>query len=283
MRYCLAFAVLPTLMFAQSNAVPARETNSASATSISTKDDQPPLPKGKSTIIGGTVTKLDLVRDEMTVRVFGSKQTMKIFFDPRTKTFRDDAPVALHELRNEDHVSVETRLDGSEVFATRIHVFGHSTTGECTGQILNYDAGKGELTVRDSLAPQAVKLQVSPTTVISGTEKGPSYSMADLKEGALVSAQFSTDDRGKHLARQLVIQAVPGATFSFSGSVTYLDMHSGMLVLTDPRDKKTYEISFNPNLVSPGEQIHEGSDVTVAARFDGTHYRATDVTVNPAK
>jgi hypothetical protein len=274
MKQFLAFALLPTLLYAQSN-VPA--SADSTAPSLSPSQEGSPLPKGKSTIIGGTVTKLDLVRDELTVRVFGSKQTMRIFFDPRTRIFRDARPVAFNQLRNGDHVSVETRLDGTDVFAMSIHVFAGSTTGECKGQVLSYDSGKGELIVRDGLAPQPVKLQVS----ISGAEKGPSYSIADLKEGALVSAQFSTDDHGRHIARQLTIQAVRGATFSFSGSVTYLDLHSGVLVLTDPRDRKTYEISFDPHRASFGEQLREGSDVTVAALFDGSHYRATDVTVNP--
>jgi hypothetical protein len=282
MKRFLAFALLPTLLYAQSNVAPSSDSTAPPPASLSPNREGAPLPKGKSTVIGGTVTKLDLVRDELTVRVFGSKQTMKIFFDPRTRIFRDASPVAFNQLHNGDHVSLETRLDGTDVFAMSIHVFAGSTTGECKGQVLSYDAGKGELIVRDGLAPQPVKLQVSSATPISGAEKGPSYSIADLKEGALVSAQFSTDDRGRHVARQLTIQAVRGATFSFSGSVTYLDLHSGVLVLTDPRDKKTYEISFDPHRASFGEQLREGSDVTVAALFDGSHYRATDVTVNPS-
>lgn len=281
MKRLLMFAFLPTLMCAQSAPVPATEVKDSPSTPIALPDQHTGPLKGKPTIIGGTVTKLDLVRDELTIRVFGSKQTMKILFDPRTRVFRDGTPVALHDLRNEDHVSVETRLDGSDVFAQSIHVFEHSTTGETSGQVLSYDSGKGEVIIRDALASQAVKLKVSSATVVSGTDKGPAYSIADLKEGALVTAKFSSDDHGKDVARQLVIQAVPGATFTFSGSVAYLDVHSGVLVLTDPRDKKTYEISFDQGRTPVGEQVHEGSEVTVAALFDGTHYHATAITASP--
>ena len=283
MKHFLMFAFLSTMTFAQSAPMPASEAKSAASTPVSLPE-QPTAPlKGKPTIIGGTVTKLDLVRDELTVRVFGSKQTMKILFDPRTHIFRDGTPVALHDLRNEDHVSVETRLDGSDVFAQSIHVFGHATTGECTGQVLSYDPTRGEIIIRDALASQSVKLRVSSSTPVSGTEKGPAYSAADLKEGDLVTAKFSSDERGKDVARQLIIQAVPGSSFTFSGSVAYLDVHSGVLVLTDPRDKKTYEISFDQNRTPVGQQVHEGSDVTVDARFDGSHYRATAITASPAK
>ena len=276
MKRLLMFAFLSTLTFAQSSPVTA-------STPVSLPDQRPAPLKGKPTIIGGTVTKLDLVRDELTVRVFGSKQTMKILFDPRTRIFRDGTPVALHDLRKEDHVSVETRLDGSDVFAQSIHVFGHSTTGEASGQVLSYDSGRGEIIIRDALASQPVKLRVSSATAVSGAEKGPAYSIADLKEGALVTAKFSSDGHGNGVARQLVIQALPGATFTFSGSVAYLDVHSGVLVLTDPRDKKTYEISFDQSRTPVGEQVHEGSEVSVAALFDGSHYRATSITANPNK
>lgn len=279
MKRWLMFAFLSTLACGQSAPAPAPDA----AAAISLPESRPAPLKGKPTIIGGTVTKLDLVRDELTVRVFGSKQTMKILFDPRTHIFRDGSPVALHDLRNEDHVSVETRLDGTDVFAQSIHIFGHSTMGETSGQVLSYDSGRGEVIIRDALASQAVKLKVSSDTVVSGTEKGPAYSLADLKEGALVTAKFSSGDHGRDVARELIIQAIPGATFTFSGSVAYLDVHSGVLVVTDPRDKKTYEISFDQRRTPVGEQVHEGSDVTVAALFDGAHYRATAITANPNK
>ncbi len=281
MKRLLMFVFLSALMYAQSAPSPATEAKESPRPISLPEQPSAPL-KGKPTIIGGTVSKLDLVRDELTVRVFGSKQTMKILFDPRTHVFRDGMPVAVRDLRNEDHVSVETRLDGSDVFAQSIHVFGHTTTGECAGQVLSYDPAKGEIIIRDALASRPVKLRISSSTPVSGGEKGPAYSLADLKEGDLVTAKFSSDLHGD-TAQQLVIEAVPGATFTFSGSIAFLDVHSGVLVLTDPRDKKTYEISFDQHLTPVGQQVREGLDVSVDARFDGSRYRATAITAIPAK
>lgn len=282
MKRLFTFAVLVTAMYA-APAFPAQEPGSAAPTGKLPGDSEPALPKGKSTIIGGTVTNLDRVRDEMTLRVFGGKQKMKVLFDPRTKIFRDGVPVTFRDLRNEDHVSVETRLDGTAVFAQRIHIFGESTSGQCSGQVVSYDPGRGELVIHDPLTPQPVKLQLTSSTSVSGGEKGPSYSISDLRKGALVTAQFTPEANGKRVARQLVIQALPGTAFTFSGSVTYLDVHSGLLVLTDPRDNKTYEISFSTNRFPIERNVHEGSDVTVAAIFDGSRYNATDITVNSTK
>ena len=283
MKRLLTFAVLTTAMYAQSSPASPPESPSPSPTGKAVVDQEPALPKGKSTVIGGTVTNLDRVRDEMTLRVFGGKEKMKVLFDPRTKIFRDGAPVTFRDLRNEDHVSVETRLDGTAVFAQRIQIFGKSSLGQCSGQVLSYDPGRGELTIHDPLTPQPVKLQLTSSTSVSGSEKGRSYSIADLRKGALVSAEFAPDPSGKRVARQLEIQALPGTTFTFSGNVSYLDVHSGVLVVTDPRDNKTYEISFSTNRLPIGRNVHEGSDVTVAAVFDGSRYNATDITLNSTK
>jgi hypothetical protein len=224
------------------------------------------------------------VRDQLTVRIFGSRQTMKILFDGRTQFFRDGAKISSLELRKEDHVSVETQLDGTAVFARSIHVFGAATLGECNGQVLSYDAGKGELLLHDPLTPEPVKLQVSSTTKVRADGQEASSSLTDLKKGTLIAAQFSPDSKGRRVAHQLVILAAPGTNFTFSGSVTYLDLHAGLLVLTDPRDKKTYEISFDRGRIPDSSRMREGADVIVSADFDGTRYVASGITVsNPPK
>jgi hypothetical protein len=55
-------------------------------------------------------------------------------------------------------------------------------------------------------------------------------------------------------------------------------MHSGLLVLEDPRDNKTYEINFDPSRVRLSRDVTVGSDVSVTADFDGTRYVATAIT-----
>src|SRR5690348_15128886 len=44
----------------------------------------PAMPKGKATLIGGTISNMDRVRDQITVRPFGGSD-MKILFDGRTQ------------------------------------------------------------------------------------------------------------------------------------------------------------------------------------------------------
>ena len=284
MKHVLAVIILSALASGQSSpGSPAPPAENAPAKPSSLLPDLPPLPKGKTTVIGGTIRSLDRVRDQLTLRVFGSRQTMNILFDERTRVFRDGAPASPHDLRNEDHVSVETMLDGADVFARNIHILGHTTLGECSGQVLRYDRSRGELLIHDALSPEPVTLHVSSATAVRGQGQEPSgLSLTDLRAGTLVSAQFSPDGRGRSIATQLVILATPGTTFTFSGKVTFLDLHAGLLVLTDPRTNKTYEISFSQTRIPTSAQVHEGSDLIVTTSFDGTRYIASDIVAAPS-
>src|SRR5258707_6636758 len=48
----------------------------------------PALPHGKTTLIGGSLSRLDRIHDELAIEVFGG-QKMKILFDERTQVFRN--------------------------------------------------------------------------------------------------------------------------------------------------------------------------------------------------
>jgi hypothetical protein len=101
-----------------------------------------------------------------------------------------------------------------------------------------------------------------------------------LQKGALVSVQLRPDGDGKGLAHQVTILANPGETFVFAGRVTDLDLHSGLLVLLDPRDQKTYELRFDPAAIHISNDLQQGAEVTATAGFDGSRYFAKSVTVN---
>jgi hypothetical protein len=66
----------------------------------------------------------------------------------------------------------------------------------------------------------------------------------------------------------------------FTGRVVFLDLHTGVLALVDPRDDKRYEVSFDPGHFPINRDVHEGSTVTVTASFDGVRYAASALTVN---
>lgn len=240
--------------------------------------DIPSIPNGKTTVIGGAIRNVDRLQDRITLAVYGGKD-MKIFFDQRTQVFRDGQPVALSELKAGERISVETLLDGELVFARSIHALTQSLDGECHGQVISYDRASGELLVRDGLAPDAVKVRVPASATILG--KGQqTATAASLGPGALVSVSFVPDGNGHAIARQVSILAEPGFAFVFSGTVSYLDLHSGVMVVVDPRDQKRYEISFNPR-TSVRDSLREGIGVTVTAGFDGRQYSAKQIQVDP--
>jgi hypothetical protein len=117
--------------------------------------------------------------------------------------------------------------------------------------------------------------------VNSGTEilrNDQRVSPSELRPGALVSIQLRPDGEGHGIARQISILAMPGGSFTFAGRVIFLDLHDGLLVLLDPRDKKRYEVHFNPAL-QLSDQVRVGSDVSVSTDFDGTRYFARSIAV----
>src|SRR5437899_12653363 len=63
--------------------------------------DLPPLPHGKVSLLGGTVTRLDRVQDRFTSQPFGAKQKQKmnVAFDVRTQFLRDSQPSTQREFR----------------------------------------------------------------------------------------------------------------------------------------------------------------------------------------
>src|SRR5579871_1678447 len=70
----------------------------------------PPLPRGKSTILGGSIRDVDPVLDRFTLGIVGEKP-MRILFDERTQLFIDGKKVPLRDLRPSSHASVQTTLD----------------------------------------------------------------------------------------------------------------------------------------------------------------------------
>src|ERR1700679_1762124 len=66
----------------------------------------PPLPKGKTTILGGEIRNFDPVRDQFSLRIYGERP-MRIWFDERTQVYRDGEKIPVRDLGPEDHASVE--------------------------------------------------------------------------------------------------------------------------------------------------------------------------------
>jgi len=236
----------------------------------------PSSPKGKATLVGGKLTKLDRVRDEITIQPFGGRN-LKVLFDGRTQIYRDGTKVSPSELRGGEKIYVDTVLDGTTIFAKNIRILTQRSNGMSRGQIVSYDPGKGELVVNDALSPEPVRLRVSSQTKIQ-REQQPG-SVADLRPRSLIDVKFQPEREGRVVATEIAILAQPGKDFTFTGRVRNLDLHTGLLVLVDPRDRQTYELYFEPSSVSIEGNLVEGAEVTVTAGFDGTRYATNAIKV----
>jgi hypothetical protein len=271
----------------QQNATASTSDNAdLSVTTRTTASFLPPLPGvplGKSTVIGGVIRSVDPVLDQITLGIYGGGKPMKILFDERTQFYRDGVKTPLDDMRPEDRASVETILDGDNVFAISVHMLSRSPQGECEGQVLAFDPRNGEVTVRNTLSGEPIKLRVEPWTKIARMGQ-PAFASSvtgtsDLMRGALISIKFESDNKGNGVADQIAIQATPGSGFYFSGNVTYLDLHAGIIALTDPRDDSSYTVAFDPTRFPASRNLHEGSRVGVSASFNGKQYVASKLDV----
>lgn len=246
-------------------------------------DTLPPAPTGKSTILGGAIKDFDPVRDQFSLHIYGERP-MKILFDERTQVYLDGKKIPVRDLGPEEHASVQTILDGTNVFALSIHILSQTPEGDTEGQVLSYDARTGELEVRTPESSNPVRLIVTESTAIARAGE-PAFASApsganDLVPGALVSIAFQPRQNGHDIASHITVLAVPGSSFLFSGSISTLDMDSGSLILVDPRDEKSYQIHFDSAYLPISWTLHLGQSVTVQARYDGSRYQATEITAH---
>lgn len=278
----LSAALTPSALSAQSEktADPPSPANALESTG-SPLGKLPPLPAGKSTIFGGEIQRIDQVRDELTLKVYGEKP-MKILFDERTLAYLDGQRIPLRTLSAEQHAAVETTLDGAQVFAVSIHALSQPPEGDYQGRVVSYDSGRRELTIASSGSRERFTVQVSREATFQRVGQ-PSFTAAgsgpqDLRPGSLVSIEFASSQAGHGIASKISVLAIPGAAFAFNGNISSLDLHKGHMVLVDPRDQRSYDISFNASRLPAGQELHLGEHVSVKAEYDGTNYMADRIT-----
>jgi len=261
------------------NALLAMDTENASVKT----SPLPAAPPGKSTIIGGEIQKLDPVRDQFQLKVFGQRP-VTILFDERTQIYLDGKKIPLRDLHSESTASVQTVLDGTNVFAMSIHLFSRGPEGEYQGQVLSYNAVTRELTIRAVSSRDPVKLIVPVNTPIIrvGQVDRPSLvpGVSDLVKGTLISLTFEPNKGQQGIANGIEVLATPGSAFVFEGSLSSLDMHTGLMTLIDPRDEKMYQIVFDPSKFPASQTLHEGDNIRVSAIFDGSRYLANSIAPN---
>ena len=243
----------------------------------------PPLPPGVSTILGGEIRGVNPVLDEFSLRIYGERP-MKILFDPRTQIYRNGVRIPVSDLGPADHASVQTVLDGSNVYAVSIHILSQAPEGDCQGLVLSYDQSSGKLTIQSDLSPLPIHLSVPPGVPIARTGErlftAQQSGLSDLVRGTLISVRFASNPAGQDVASRISILAVPGSAFIFTGNITYLDVPAGRMALVDPRDGKSYQIAFEPASIPVSANLRVGENVMVTASYNGVAYVASEIAAN---
>jgi hypothetical protein len=253
--------------------------STASPANLPLVPEIPPMPKGKTTLLGGTIQKVDHLRDRLVLQVFGGGRTA-VLFDERTNVLREGKSGSLDDLKNGERAYVDTTLDGTAIFARNIRIAGQIPSGQSSGQIVAFRPGSRELSIRDTISPQPVKMVLASNAVI---QKGDStVQFSELRAGTLATLTFSPGSDGTPIVQHVSILATPGQDYMFAGRVEHLDLRRGLLVLVDPRDNKSYEVYFDPAARNLTRDLRQGVNATVQASFDGSRYQTHDITVNAA-
>jgi hypothetical protein len=287
MKKVCEFAVVSLFVLASSGKMHPQAANANAVKSdlnaASTHDDvsvMPPLPSGKSTILGGAIRDVDPVLDRFTLRIVGEKP-IKILFDERTQVFLDGKRIPLGNLRPSSHASIETTLDGTSVFALSVHILSQLQSGAYRGEVMSYNATSGDLQLVSGQGGEPVRFTVSNAATFArmgqgsfvASQSGPS----DLQKGALVSIDFEPDGKGRGTVTKVTVLATLGSQFVFSGNLIALDMHNGTMVLLDPTNNQSYQIQFNSSSMASMPDVRPGQRVRVQAEYDGTRYLAHNV------
>ena len=244
--------------------------------------DPPPVPRTTTTMVGGTISSIDRLRNRMTVHVFGGGH-WSVNFDERTHIFHNGAETTQLALKKGERVYVDTQRDNNkhDIFARNIRVGVATLPADADGQIIAVDTKHNELTLRDTLNSVPVRFAVDPETRISNGQTPATFK--DMKPGTLVHVRFAAESPNRGLAREVSIVAAPGSTFTFAGKLTFLDLHRGLMAVQNSADEKNYEIHFSSATVADRSSLSVGRDVLVRAIFEGARYSAQSVSVTQAR
>jgi hypothetical protein len=250
---------------------PAMATHSTEPDSLL---DLPPLPKGQASLVGGTVARMDPIRDEFSVRPFGGGN-VTIRLDVRTLVLRGTSHDSLRELRPGLRVYVDTIVLEGQLFAKTVRIEADPGGGELTGSVVAYDSAKQLLTISDAMSSQALTLRFRrDTQIYSG---GQPASAARLAAGDLVQIAFRSASAGPSILQKVEILARPGSSFTFEGKIEVVDLRDRHLTLAKDKSDDTFEVALDSLAPEAALRLREGMNVLVRARFDGRRYQAESV------
>ncbi len=247
----------------------------SAAPSIDPILDPGPLPNKQLSLIGGTVTRLDAIRNRIVVQPFGGGKSLPIWFDERSHIYRNGAAVTMLGIHRGDRVYADTMELNRKVFARAIRVETSSGPAEAGGQILRFDRGTGLVVMRDTLTSQVVHFSVTAGTHLH--QRNDPAAAGDLLPGTLLEVVFAPGHKGGS-AQDVNVLAIPGKSYQFAGQITNINLRSGRLDVDNQSDGKNYEIGFTSAQVNR-EQLRVGASITTTAEFSGHGYTATSISV----
>lgn len=240
----------------------------------------PPPPKGKIALTGGTVKSIDQIRNRMELQVHGGGK-MKMFFDERSHFYRDGVETTQLGVKKGDRIYVDSQLDQGKIFARNVHVQSDRPVASASGQVLSYNPRNGELSLAEPISARPVLFRVTSNTLFRrGDQPG---SAADLRHNAIVKVSFQPAPGKRAEVREVELVAVPGTKFTFWGTLTHLDLRSGLLAVENRADSRLYEIRFRPGTQTVTEDLVVGAEVSVVATFTGRDYAAESLQITRRK
>jgi hypothetical protein len=240
--------------------------------------DFPPLPRSQVGLIGGTVARVDPIRDRMVIRAFGGRE-FNVDFDVRTRILHGGQTATIAALKPGTRVYADTILNKDRIFAKTVRIDASTASGEAQGQVIAYDPSQMVLKIRDVVSSQPFSLRVdSRTEVISD---GKAVSAGDLIAGTLIKAKFHAVGSGPSAAERIDVLARPGGSFTFAGKIAVIDFRDAHLTLFETSGDNTFEVGMKSLSKDDRLRLKQGMDVIVRATFDGEQYQAQSIEPAP--
>ena len=236
----------------------------------------PEMPDGRVSLIGGTVDRVDQIRNRMKVHIFGGS-SMKVFFDERSHIYRDGVETTQLALKPGERVYLDTQLEKDKIFARNIQIKTRFQPADASGQIVNYDPQRGEFTLMDKLSGRPVHFRTTSDTIITAKERN---AKPVLTTGALVNVKFAPGPKRDSIAREVELLIAPGKVVNFFGTLTSLNLRTGLLGIRNKSDDQLYGVHFTPSTSGITADLQPGAEVVIESVFNGTGYDARSISVN---
>ena len=270
----LSTAVVVPRFHAQTSAPASPRFSDSKSAATDTSLDLPPLPRSEVSLIGGTVMRMDAIRDRIVVRVFGGKD-LTLDFDVRTQILQGTKSAASRDIRPGTRIYADTISKEGRIFAKAIRIDAGMPVGEARGQVIDWDAARRVLRVRDVISSQPFSVQVGAATEVRA--EGRVVPVTDLISGSLVHVTFRSGSEGTNSAQKVEILARPGSVITFSGRIVVIDLRDGHLTIAGNSGDSTLEVALDSLPQEAKLRLRQGEDVTVQARFDGRRYQAQSI------